>query len=221
MRHDLYPVFLDLHELPVLVVGGGAVAERKIKTLVRAGARVTVVAKDFRPALLRMKGLQCVRRGFKPADLGAACLVFAATGGPALNARIAALALERGVWVNVAAPPEAGNLLVPASFRRGNLSVAVSTGGASAAVAKAVRQELERTLDAAWGVYLELLERRRRRILASVGDPARRRALLQSLGRPEWVARLRREGRAKVARAMDALIVLAAAGPKRSSKPRR
>lgn len=203
---ELYPAFLDLHGLPVLVVGGGAVALRKVKSLLPTGARITVVAKTFSAGFSRMKDVQRVRRAFKEPDLREACLVFAATDDAALNARIASLALEGAVWTNVATPPEAGNLVVPGSLRRGSLCIAVSTGGASAAAAKAVRKTLERTLDSAWGSFLKLLEARRRGILAAVPDPRRRRRLLQRLGSPDWVDKLRREGRDAVAREMDALI---------------
>ncbi|MBI3829202.1 MAG: bifunctional precorrin-2 dehydrogenase/sirohydrochlorin ferrochelatase [Planctomycetes bacterium] len=218
-RSDLYPVFLDLHGLPVLVVGGGAVAQRKVLGLRRSGARITIVSKRFTPELARMQEIRRVRRGFRESDLREACLVFAATDDPGLNARIAALALERAVWTNVAAPPDAGNLWVPASFRRGSLCVAISTGGASAAAAKALRRELERTLASSWADFLGLLEARRGRVVATVSDPRRRRRLLKELGRADWAVRIRRKGAASVARAMDRLIERARNG--RGTKRRR
>lgn len=208
-RSELYPAFLDLHGLPVLVVGGGAVAQRKVLSLRRTGARITIVSKRFTPGLTRMNEVRRVRRGFRESDLREACLVFAATDDPGLNARIAALALERAVWTNVASPPDAGNLWVPASLRRGSLCVAISTGGASAAAAKALRRELERTLDASWAEFLRLLEARRGLVVSSIADPKRRRRLLKELGRAEWADRIRRHGVAAAAKKMDRLIELA------------
>jgi len=218
---DWYPVFLDLQGIPVLVVGGGAVALRKVKGLVQAGADVTVVAPALEAGFRRLKIVHLLRRGFREADLRNACLVFAATNQPQVNARVAAAALERGVWTNVAAPPEAGNLLVPAALRRGRLCVAISTGGASAAAAKALRLELEKSLDAAWSGFLELLEGRRARVLATVHDATRRRRLLQALGRAKWVKRIRAQGREAAARAMDKLIDLETNGRMRRTTTTR
>ncbi|MCZ7644765.1 MAG: bifunctional precorrin-2 dehydrogenase/sirohydrochlorin ferrochelatase [Planctomycetota bacterium] len=204
-----YPVYLDLRETPVLVVGGGAVAARKVRELARCGARITLVAPKVHSALARRKGLALKRRGFRTSDLRGARLVFAATDDPALNARLAKLARGRGLWCNVAAPPETGDLTLPAVVRRGRLSVAISTGGVSAAAAKALREELERRLDPGWGPFLALLEARRARIKRRVPDPAARRKLLQALGSPRWVRELRRRGCAETARRMDALIAKA------------
>lgn len=211
-----YPLFLDLRGQPVLVVGGGKVAVRKIRGLLKAGAQVTAVAPRFVSSLepwnRRALGgrVRLLRRPFRLADLHKKRLVFAATGDSKLNAHIAQRARRRGVWTNVAAPPEAGDVQVPACLRRGRLCLAVSTGGASAAAAKSLRKWLALHVDGAWSVYLALLEARRPRIKAAVRDPRVRRRLLQALGRVEWVSRIRRQGRAEAGRQMDAKIRRAA-----------
>jgi precorrin-2 dehydrogenase/sirohydrochlorin ferrochelatase len=201
-----YPVFLDLHGLPVKVIGGGAVAARKVRGLVDAGARVTVIAPRFCASLARRRGIVRVKRAFRTGDLKGARLLFLATDDPALNRTMAVEAERRGLWANVASPPEAGRISLPASFRRGPLCVAVSTGGASAAAASALRKDLSEHLDAAWSTFLELLKSRRRKVQHSVDDPERRRRLLLALGDPIWVTLIRSKGARAAARRMDELI---------------
>jgi len=207
---DWYPVFLDLQGLPVLVVGGGSVALRKTRGLVQARADVTVVSPELRTGFEQLKNVCLLRREFREEDLSLASMVFAATNNLQINTRVAAAAREHGLWTNAAAPSEAGNLLVPATLRRGKLCVAISTSGVSAAAARALQQELEKTLDAEWSAFLELLEDRRTRIMDTVLNATRRRRLLQTLGSASWVKRIRAQGREATARAMDELIELEA-----------
>src|SRR5207249_385915 len=122
--------FLDLRGVRALVVGGGEVAFRKAATLLECGADVTAVAVEFRPEFAELAGkLKLLERRFADTDLNGARLIFAATDDAGLNSKIAAAAKKAGVFVNVAAPPEAGDMQVPATVRRGRFSLAVSTGG--------------------------------------------------------------------------------------------
>ena len=141
-----YPLFLDLTGQPVIVVGAGKVATRKIQPLLAAGAQVTVIAPVATPALRRLKTVRWLRRRYQPGDLRGACLVVAATDDLAVNRQVCANARRRRQLVNCAAPPEAGNFIVPAIVRHGAFTIAISTGGASPAAAKALRQQLERSL---------------------------------------------------------------------------
>jgi siroheme synthase-like protein len=198
-----------LRDVPVLVVGGGEVATRKVSALLAAHARVTVVAPVFDAALKRLGHTANVRqakRVFRVADLDRQRLIFAATDNPALNARIARAAAKRGVWANVAAPGDTGSFQVPASVHRGQVCVAVSTNGASAALARTLRERIERRIGPEWGELAALLDERRERILKQVADPAERRALLQNLARPRWAATIRRHGAQHTAREMDRCI---------------
>jgi precorrin-2 dehydrogenase/sirohydrochlorin ferrochelatase len=206
----LYPASLDLNGVPVLMVGAGAVAARKAEALLAAGADLTVVAERISPGLARLKGARLAQRRFRAADVRGQRLVFAATDDPALNARIAAAARERGAWVNVAAPPGAGNLQVPALVRRGPVCIAISTGGASCALARELRQRLESEIGPEWAAVARLLEQRRPKVLARIVDPGRRRLLLKKLGQAAWVETARREGTARAAYEMDRLIARAA-----------
>ena len=143
-----YPLFLDLTNQPVVVVGAGKVATRKVRTLLTAGATVTVIAPVVTAALRRLKAVRWLRRPYQAGDLRGARLVVAATDDLAVNRKVCAEAQRRRQLVNCAAPPDAGNFIVPAIVRHGAFTIAISTGGASPAAAKALRQKLERSLRA-------------------------------------------------------------------------
>jgi len=144
-----YPVMLDLTDRPCLVVGGGAVAERKIAGLVEAGARVTIVSPWLTPALLRLATEAPLRwrpREYTAGDAAGFILVMVATDDVAVNGMVAAECRERGVWVNCADDPARCDFILPSVFRRGAVTVAVSTGGASPSMARLVREELDALL---------------------------------------------------------------------------
>lgn len=141
-----YPVFLDLRGRPVLVVGAGKVALRKVRGLLEAGARVSVVAPRWEPEFERLP-VALARRAFEPADLDGAFLVFTATDDRGVNRSVAALAKVRGIPVNVADARAECDFLVPSRLRRGHLQVAVSTGGEDPRHAAAVRRRIEALLD--------------------------------------------------------------------------
>jgi precorrin-2 dehydrogenase / sirohydrochlorin ferrochelatase len=154
-----YPLFLDLQCQPVVVVGAGKVASRKIRSLLAAGASVTVIApvgatflSRFSPAgrgrnAAPTKSLRWLRRPYRRGDLRGAVLVVAATDDFAVNRQVCAEAKRRRQLVNCITEPAAGNFIVPAVARRRGLTVAISTGGTAPALAKRVRRELEQFLD--------------------------------------------------------------------------
>lgn len=175
----MYPVFLRLEGQPCLVVGGGAVAERKVRALLAAGASVRVVSPTLNEALagLAREGrILYVRRGYRPGDLAGVLLVVAATASPGLNARIARECRARRILVNVVNAPEAGNFVVPAVLRRGALVVAVSTEGKSPLLARLLRDELAARYGPEYAELPELLGRLRK---ALRGDPARREEIAE------------------------------------------
>jgi precorrin-2 dehydrogenase/sirohydrochlorin ferrochelatase len=164
-----YPIFTVIDNKPCLVVGGGAVGERKVHDLLAAGARVTVVSRTLTPALAALASRGEIR--YLPEDFSAArvegmALVLAATDDPEVNARVSAAARDRAIWVNVADDPELCTFIVPALLRRGDLTLAVSTGGASPALARQVREELQQHFGPEYGPYLNLLQRVRTRLLS-------------------------------------------------------
>jgi precorrin-2 dehydrogenase/sirohydrochlorin ferrochelatase len=142
-----YPVSLDLHGVPVLVVGAGPIGVRKVDGLVAAGARVRVVAPEVSDALDREPLWEVHERAFEPADLVGVRLVVTATGDHDVDAAVAAAARDAGVWVNAADQPEDCDWILPAIARAGRVTVAVSTDGASPALAGALRDRMAALLN--------------------------------------------------------------------------
>lgn len=188
----MFPVVLDLTGRTVVVVGHGAVGRRKAAAAAEAGARVIVI--DPR-----------VNEPYRPEHLAGAALVFACAP-PEVNARVVADGRARGVWVNSASDPAAGDFTLPAVHAAGSLVVAVSTGGAAPALARRVRDRLAAQLDPAFAAWVELLNEVRGQVLVSVPDPARRRALLDGFADWPWLDRLRAEGVEPVRAAMLAAV---------------
>src|SRR5712691_11420060 len=144
-----YPLVLDLAGRRCVVVGGGAVAERKVDGLLAAGATVTVVSPKLNEGLearVARREIEVERRRYRRGDLAGASLAFVATGDTRLAAAIAREGRSQGVWVNAADDPEHCDFFLPSVLRRGPLLVAVATGGGSPALARAVREEIERLL---------------------------------------------------------------------------
>ena|SRR5689334_3588476 len=140
-----YPVFLDLKDRPVLVVGAGKVALRKTKGLLEAGARVTVVAPDALPEFDELP-VRLLRRPFRAADLAGALLVFAATNDRQVNHRIGIAAKGRGVFANIADSASECDFLVPARVTQGEIQIAISTGGLNPRVSAELRRKLDSIL---------------------------------------------------------------------------
>ncbi len=140
-----YPIVLDLDGVAVLVIGGGTVALRKIEGLLAARADITVVAPAIGDAI-RALPVRLVTRAYEPGDLDGAHLVITAADDVAVNAAVAADAKRRGTLVNSADDPGNCTFTLPAVARDGVVTVAVSTGGASPALASHLRGEIERWL---------------------------------------------------------------------------
>src|SRR5262249_38158856 len=141
----VYPVFLKLAALPVVVVGGGEVATHKVAGLIAAGARVTIVAPAITAALRARPDVTLVERAFAPADLdGARWVVAAAT--PAVNREVAAAAGARNLFVNAVDDPEPATAYLGGVVRRAAVTVAISTGGGAPALAGLLREALDAIL---------------------------------------------------------------------------
>jgi siroheme synthase-like protein len=140
-----YPIFLDLKDRPVLVVGAGKIGLRKTKGLLEAGARVTVVAPEHEPEFDDLP-VRLIRRRFRAADLAGMTLVFAATDDRLANHRIGVAAKGRGVFANIADSAEECGFVVPARLARGGVQIAVSTGGENPRLSAELRRKLEELL---------------------------------------------------------------------------
>jgi uroporphyrin-III C-methyltransferase / precorrin-2 dehydrogenase / sirohydrochlorin ferrochelatase len=171
-----FPLFADLHDRLVLVVGGGAVAERKVRLLLEAGARVRLVAPEVTAWLSENPVIEFHGEPFDRQHFEGAVLAIAATDDRAVNEVVAAAGRERNVLVNVVDDAQLSGFIVPAIVDRSPLVVAISTGGTAPVLARLVRARLESLIDGSFGELVGLLQRWRGRIkgaLPAVG--ARRR----------------------------------------------
>lgn len=195
-----YPVALDLTGRSVLVIGAGAVGERKVDGLLAAAAHVTVIGPrpTARVAVLADQGrIRHLARDYRAGDLDGHDLAFVAVDDEAVSRAVAAEARARRVWVNAADDPTRCDFILPSVLRRGDLVIAVTTGGASPALARAVREGLEGVITEEYGELTALVAEVRRDLRRHAGnsDAATwRRALDDDL------RRLLREGRGDEAR---------------------
>lgn len=177
-----FPVFLDLTDKHCLVVGAGSVGRRKIRALLeRNPAEVLVI--DTRPPgeefkkVLRSPLMTYEVREFCEDDLDGKWLVIASTNNEELNWEISNLCKERGILCNIVDQPEKCSFIVPAVFRQGDLTLAVSTGGASPALAKRIRQGLDEYFGSHYGGFLALMSRLRPLVL-ELGHPTENNSAL-------------------------------------------
>jgi len=186
-------MFVSLEKRVCLVVGGGPVGERKIRGLLQCGAVIRLVAENLTPWLQS----QChegtvllVGNNYTKGCLDDVSLVFAATNDFGLNRLIAEDAEKCGLWCNMATEPEAGSFMVPSIFRRGPLTIAISTTGASPAVAVRIKQKLEHDFGAEWIVLLNLLALLRAAVQSKGLDTAQNQEIYRNVaGLPllEWI----------------------------------
>lgn len=141
-----YPIFVEMKDRPCVVVGGGVVAERKVETLLKAGAAVTVISPSLTGPLqsrVAAGNVRYIGREYRPGDLIGYEMAFVATDDKKVNPVVAQEARERGVWINAADDPSHCDFILPSVLQRGDLVVAVATGGSSPALSRAIREELE------------------------------------------------------------------------------
>jgi len=189
----LFPIFADLHDRPVLVVGGGAVAERKLAALLEAGALPRIQALSLSPAIqawLQAGRVSWIGPRFHPRALDDVWLVVAATDDHQLNREVAAAAQQRRVFANIVDDAELSSVHVPARVQRGELQIAISSGGGAPMVARHVRKQLETWFDDSWGALTALFARHRQTIRARYPDTAQRRRFFEQILQselPRWL----------------------------------
>lgn len=197
-----FPVYLDLKDRPVLVVGGGEIAEGKLTQLVDAGAAVRLVSPNLTPKLAEMATagrIEYRERPFEPADLEGVFLVISATDDQAVNQSVATLAAERGLLCNVVDQPALCNFITPSLVTRGRLQISVSSGGASPSLTQRVKREIAGLIGDEYAQLLELASEMRQEAKKRIPDFNRRRAVLHAFVESEALD-LIREGRIDDAR---------------------
>ncbi|HZF09295.1 MAG TPA: bifunctional precorrin-2 dehydrogenase/sirohydrochlorin ferrochelatase [Thermoanaerobaculia bacterium] len=197
-----YPVFLDLAGRPTVVVGGTALAEEKVRGLLVAEARVTVIAPELTEGLAELAGLGELRhlaRGYQAGDLAGAVVVIVAAGEPAVRDAIHREATAKNILMNTVDDLPRCNWIAPSIVRRGDLAIAISTAGKAPALAVRLRQRLEREVGAEHGRFLEIAAAVRAPLAARHPDFARRRELWYRLVDSD-VLELLRQGEDEAAR---------------------
>lgn len=170
----LFPIFIDLKGRRALIVGGGRVALRKAERLMPYGADICAVAPEFEDAFRSLSGVTLLERRFEPGDIEGAALVIAATDDPELNAAVSELCQWENVPVNVVDDIEKCSFVFPSLVRRGELSVGISTGGASPSAAQYVRRGVEQLVPEGFEGILDFLSAHRAEVKAAL--PPERRA---------------------------------------------
>ncbi|MGC7845993.1 precorrin-2 dehydrogenase/sirohydrochlorin ferrochelatase family protein [Desulforudis sp. 1088] len=198
----LYPVMIRLEGQLCLVVGGGRVAERKVRSLLAAGARVNIVSPELTPSLQDIvdQGLAgYLPRRYRDGDVRGHFLVISATNDPGTNGKVARECARERVLINAVDDPANCNFYVPATVRRGDLVLAVSTAGKSPLLARKIREELESLYGDVYAQFLDYLGAKRAEIIRESPDDETKAGLLESCLSDEVMSALRRGdlGRAK------------------------
>ncbi len=179
-----YPISLDVQARKCLVVGGGAVGTRKVKTLVKCGARVIVISPYLTKDLedLSAQGtIDVEKRVYSSADLDGLFLVIGATGNDSINRKISADAERLNILCNIADVPDACNFILPSIVERGDLTIAISTSGKSPAFAKKLRQDIEKQFGEEYALFLELMGSIRKKLLMEKHEPEAHKHLFETL----------------------------------------
>lgn len=187
---------MDLNDKPCLVVGGGRVAERKVRSLLQSGALVRVISPQLTPGLegLQAKGeIIYHRRTFRSTDLRGVFLAIAATNDRQANHHVFNLAARQRIPVNVVDDPTHSSFIVPSLVQRGDLLIAISTSGQSPALAKALRQKLQREIGPEYLFLLKLLGTARKKILSSEMGSKRKQVLFRKLVGGDFLSLIRQK----------------------------
>lgn len=159
-KFPYYPIYIDIEDRAVLIVGGGNVCARKAETMMRYGARVTIVSPEINEEIKAWEGdgaLAVRRKVYAEADLEGASIVIASTDDPCVNARVARDCRRRKIPVNVVDVTHLCEFIVPAIIEKGSVQIAISTGGKSPALGRTLKEDLQRTIGPEYAEVNDLL----------------------------------------------------------------
>lgn len=206
---NYFPIALDVKGKKCVVIGGGAVARRKVQSLTECGAQVTVISPE---ACSELQGLandgviEWVQRPYRFGDLEGAMVVMAATDSEGCNQEVYQEALERGLLVNVCDDPPRCNFIVPSVVRRGSLTIAITTDGRSPMLARKIREDLEQVYGDEYEQFLTLMGKIRRHVLESGVSAAERPEIFRRLVYSDLIDLLRFGDRESVRRRAAELV---------------
>jgi len=195
-----YPVFLNLKDKLAVVVGGGRVAELTTSALLKARASVRVISPAITKTLekYKLKGLVThISREYRSGDLKGAFIIIAATSSEEINCMVDADSGKSSLLVNIVDKPSKGNFIAPSIVRRGQRTLAISTEGASPALSKAIRRELEESFGPEFSDYLKFVNCLRKEVLNKIPDSRKREDFLKYVASDETIKILRRDGAKK------------------------
>jgi precorrin-2 dehydrogenase/sirohydrochlorin ferrochelatase len=204
-----YPVYLNLKGRRVVVVGGGEVAERKVESLLEAEASPVVISPDVTRSLSLMaeeNQIEWRNRKYTKGDCTGAALVFSATNDPEVSRAVYAEATELGLFVNTADQPALCSFIMPAVVRRGDIGIAISTGGTSPALAARLRRKISRVIGPEYAQFSQLMVRARREIRSRVASERERRELHYRIIDSDIIELLRRNDREAAERRLHEMI---------------
>ncbi len=201
-----YPVFLNLENKKTVVIGGGKVAERKILSLLKANADITVISPEITAKIAREKqkgSIKHISRRYRNGDIASAFLVIAATDSPRLNKRVSDAA---PCLVNAVDMPSLCNFIVPSVIQRGPLTITISTSGVSPALARSIRKEIEKIYGMEFSEYLKALQGIRAEAMNVIADQKKRGAFLKSVASAQMIRMLRNKGPKEAQKKAKALL---------------
>jgi len=201
-----YPVFLNLQNKKAVVIGGGKVAERKILSLLKAKADITVISPDITAKIEKEKQkgtIKHINRRYRNGDITSAFLVIAATDSPRLNKLISD---EAPCLVNAVDMPSLCNFIVPSVVQRGFLTIAISTSGVSPALSRSIRKEIEDIYGPEFSEYLKALQCIRAEAMNVISNQKQRGAFLKSVASDGMIRVLRKKGAKETRKKAEALL---------------
>jgi uroporphyrin-III C-methyltransferase/precorrin-2 dehydrogenase/sirohydrochlorin ferrochelatase len=181
---DYFPIFVNLKDRPCLVVGAGNIAARKVDLLLRAGAKVTVIARHISPPLAQLAAehrLTAAERDFAPDDVQGFTLVISATDNAQTNQAVAAAAQTHNILVNVVDSPKLCGFILPAIIDRSPLVVAFSSGGVAPVLARLLRAKIESVIPPEFGRLAQLAEKFRDAVKQRIAAPEQRRIFWENI----------------------------------------
>jgi precorrin-2 dehydrogenase/sirohydrochlorin ferrochelatase len=180
----LYPIFLKLNKKKCVVIGGGKTATRKVKALLEAKAKVTVISPKLTKELEMLAengSIKVIKREYKEGDLDKYFLVFATTNSEEINKKVIKEAKKRKILCNIVDDPSNCDFYVPSVYTQGDLKIAISTNGKSPALARKIREELANIYGKEVALFLNLLGSLRKKIKAKFPDEEKRREIFSKI----------------------------------------
>jgi precorrin-2 dehydrogenase/sirohydrochlorin ferrochelatase len=189
-----YPVSLVMTEKRCVIIGGGAVAERKAERLIECGAQVTVVSRTLTPLLEDRKKTNTIEHldaDYEKKTLRGAFMVIGATDRDDVNAQVSQDALSLGILVNIVDDPDRCNFILPSLLQQGDLSIAISTGGKSPALARKIKEDLQQQYGPEFKILLKIMGPLRKKVLAQGHASDMNKAVFEALVRSDMLQAIR------------------------------